>query len=252
MTRPDNSCGPPAECTYIHGGTFPDDHLLLQYKHYSYHPPFLVPLLVLSSNPGNIHQSLPRSPYYNYPITILVLVYNFITPLIACPQLDYSTIYHNLMENSVTLHILMDDDFMLSKKRASKYLFGVDSALAYTNKDYERLVGDAGLRKQVKLPKDKLGLCASLALETNGTLLAGAKLQGDRPTARRFSTVAGARAALSPARCAAARCECRERALHCRLCADPQALLELSFFSTDDIDDLIDMAMEPPTLPSFS
>ncbi|CAH1641791.1 unnamed protein product [Spodoptera littoralis] len=81
-------------------------------------------------------------------------------------RLDYSTIYHNLMESSVTLHILMDDDFMLSKKRAAKYLFGVDNTLAYTNKDYERL-------------------------------------------------------------------------------------LELSFFNSDDIDELIDMAMEPPTLPSF-
>lgn len=44
----------------------------------------------------------------------------------------------------------------------------MDSTLAYTNKDYERLVGDAGLKKQVKLPKEKLGLCTSLALETNG------------------------------------------------------------------------------------
>ncbi|KAI8423686.1 hypothetical protein MSG28_012721 [Choristoneura fumiferana] len=82
-------------------------------------------------------------------------------------KLDYSTIHHNLMENSVTLHILMDDDFTLSKKRATKYLFGIDSTYAYTNKDYERLVGDVALRKQVRLPKDKLGLCTSLAMETN-------------------------------------------------------------------------------------
>lgn len=54
--------------------------------------------------------------------------------------------------------------------KSSKYLkySGVDNTLAYTNKDYERLVGDFGLRKQVKLPKDKLGLCTSLAMETNG------------------------------------------------------------------------------------
>ena len=44
----------------------------------------------------------------------------------------------------------------------------MDNTLAYTNKDYERLVGDAALRKQVKLPKEKLGLCTSLAMETNG------------------------------------------------------------------------------------
>ncbi|KAM3962221.1 LOW QUALITY PROTEIN: apolipoprotein lipid transfer particle [Aphomia sociella] len=173
---------------------------------------------------------------------------------------DYSTISHNLMENSVTLHILMDDDFMLSKKRAAKYLFGIDTTLAYTNKDYERLVGDAGLRKQVKLPKDKLGLCTSLALETNGSIFAGAKLQGDRPTARRFSTVVGARAAQTAAGRAACgggaggrpRCECRDGHLHCRPCADALRLSELSFWNTDDIDELIDMAMDPPTLPSLS
>nr|XP_049706191.1 uncharacterized protein LOC110382727 isoform X1 [Helicoverpa armigera]XP_049706192.1 uncharacterized protein LOC110382727 isoform X2 [Helicoverpa armigera]XP_049706193.1 uncharacterized protein LOC110382727 isoform X3 [Helicoverpa armigera]XP_049706194.1 uncharacterized protein LOC110382727 isoform X4 [Helicoverpa armigera]XP_049706195.1 uncharacterized protein LOC110382727 isoform X5 [Helicoverpa armigera] len=167
-------------------------------------------------------------------------------------RLDYSTIYHNLMESSVTLHIMMDDDFMLSKKRAAKYLFGVDNTLAYTNKDYEHLKGDAALRKQVKLPKEKLGLCTSLAMETNGTILAGAKLRGDRPTARRFSTVAGARAASAATRCTSPpRCECSEGRLACRVCADTQRLLELSFFNQDDIDELIDMAMEPPTLPSF-
>ncbi|KAJ8708722.1 hypothetical protein PYW08_010104 [Mythimna loreyi] len=170
----------------------------------------------------------------------------------AFMRLDYSTIYHNLMESSVTLHILMDDDFMLSKKRAAKYLFGVDNTLAYTNKDYEKLVGDSALRKQVKLPKEKLGLCTSLAMETNGTIFAGAKLQGDRPTARRFSTVLGARAAAATARCAAPpRCECSEGRLYCRPCADTQRLMELSFFNPDNIDELIDMAMEPPTLPSF-
>ncbi|CAH0598289.1 unnamed protein product [Chrysodeixis includens] len=170
----------------------------------------------------------------------------------AFMRLDYSTIYHNLMESSVTLHVLMDDDFMLSKKRAAKYLFGVDNTLAYTNKDYERLVGDSALRKQVKLPKEKLGLCTSLAMETNGTIFAGAKLQGDRPTARRFSTVLGARAATATARCAAPpRCECSEGRLLCRPCADTQRLMELSFFNQDDIDELIDIAMEPPTLPAF-
>ncbi|XP_028158784.1 uncharacterized protein LOC114351683 isoform X6 [Ostrinia furnacalis] len=177
-------------------------------------------------------------------------------PCSACREqhmaLDYSTISHNLMENSVTLHILMDEDFMLSKKRAAKYLFGVDSMLAYTNKDYERLVGDAGLRKQVKLPKEKLGLCTSLAMETNGTIFAGAKLQSDRGTARRFSTVAGARAALTAAACRPARCECRDARLHCRPCADTHRMAELSFWNTDDIDELIDLAMDPPTLPTLS
>ncbi|XP_028030625.1 uncharacterized protein LOC114243361 [Bombyx mandarina] len=167
-------------------------------------------------------------------------------------RLDYSSMYQSLMENSVTLHILMDDDFTLSKKRASKYLFGVDSTLAYTNKDYEKLVGDAALRKQVKLPKDKLGLCISLAMETNGTILAGTKLSAERRSARRFSSVAGARAARGAARCARTRCECRAGATHCRPCADTLRMWELAFFSTDDIDDLIDMAMEPPTIPSLS
>ncbi|CAG9122181.1 unnamed protein product [Plutella xylostella] len=157
-------------------------------------------------------------------------------------RLDYSTIYHNLLENSITLHILMDEDFMLSKKRAAKYLFGVDSRLAYTNKDYENLVGDAGLRKQVKLPKDKLGLCMSLAMESNGTIFTARKLAGDRATARRLSTVLGGR--VDP-RAAPQRCECRETALHCV----QQPAMELSFWDSEDIEELIDMAMEPPTLP---
>ncbi|CAH2058175.1 unnamed protein product, partial [Iphiclides podalirius] len=169
----------------------------------------------------------------------------------AAMTLDYSTIYHNLMENSVTLHILMNDEFTLSKKRVAKYLFGVDSTLAYTNKDYERLVGDAGLRKQVKLPKDKLGICNSLALETNGTVWAGAKLSGERAAARRFATVAGARVARAGRACARARCECRAARLHCRPCRDDRDPLELSFWNSDDIDELIDMAMDPPNLPSF-
>ncbi|XP_053620364.1 uncharacterized protein Apoltp [Plodia interpunctella] len=165
-------------------------------------------------------------------------------------HMDYSTISHNLMENSVTLHILMDGDFTLSKKRAAKYLFGIDSALAYTNKDYERLVGDAALRKQVRLPKEKLGVCTSLALESNGTIFAGAKLAGDRPTARRFSTVLGARAAAHAAPCGLSKCECREGRLHCRPCQDTLLHSELSFWNSDDIDELIDMAMEP-TLPGL-
>ncbi|XP_026316021.1 uncharacterized protein LOC113227343 [Hyposmocoma kahamanoa] len=167
-------------------------------------------------------------------------------------RLDYSTIHHNLVENSVTLHIIMDDDFMLSKKRVVKYLFGIDSMLAYTNKDYERLVGDASLRKQVKLPKEKLSVCSSLAMETNGTIFAGSKLSGDRTTARRFATVAGARAAQTARACAAPpRCECRDARLHCRVCADPDRMMELAFWTPDDIEDLIDIAMDPPTLPSF-
>uniref|UniRef100_S4PZT6 Apolipophorin n=10 Tax=Pararge aegeria TaxID=116150 RepID=S4PZT6_9NEOP len=155
------------------------------------------------------------------------------------------------MENSITLHILMDGDFSLSKKRVAKYLFGVDNYLAYTNKDYERLIGDAGLRKQVRLPKDKLGLCTSLSLETNGTIWAGSKLEGDRGAARRFATVAGGRIAGSSTTCQSQRCECRNAALHCRPCANHDPL-ELSFWNTDNIDDLIDMAMDPPNLPSFS
>ncbi|XP_063394239.1 uncharacterized protein LOC134679271 [Cydia fagiglandana] len=164
-------------------------------------------------------------------------------------RLDYSTIHHNLMENSVTLHILMDDDFMLYKKRAAKNLYGVDNAVAYTNKDYEELVGDAALRKQVKLPKDKLGLCTSLAMETNGTIFSGKKLQGDRGLARRLATVLGARAALAAAPCARApRCECRAAALHCRPCHANE--LGLSFWNQDDFDELIDLSLDQ-SLPAL-
>ncbi|KAI5644618.1 von willebrand factor type D domain-containing protein [Phthorimaea operculella] len=168
-------------------------------------------------------------------------------------RLDYSTIHHNLMENSVTLHILMDQELAYKgKKRNSKNLFGIDHTAVYSNKDYERLNGDAALLKQVKFPKEKLGVCSSLAIETNGSIFAGPKLQGERSVARRFSTVVGARVAQSAKPCSVPpRCECREARLHCRPCQDNLRLMDLPFWDPNEIDELIDLSMDNPTMPSF-
>ncbi|XP_069356120.1 uncharacterized protein [Maniola hyperantus] len=84
----------------------------------------------------------------------------------------------------------------------------------------------------------------------SGTIWAASKLEGDRGAARRFATVAGGRIAGSSSMCASQRCECRSATLHCRPCANHDPL-ELSFWNSDDIDELIDMAMDPPNLPSF-
>ncbi|KAG7155844.1 putative apolipophorins-like 8 [Homarus americanus] len=53
---------------------------------------------------------------------------------------------------------------------------GIDSSNAYTLKDAKsrgrrgRLKGDPAIWRHINIPKDKLGYCAPLALENNGTI----------------------------------------------------------------------------------
>ena len=45
--------------------------------------------------------------------------------------------------------------------------------MGFTHKDVKgRLIGDADLRRQARLPHSLLGMCAPVALETNGKVFA--------------------------------------------------------------------------------
>ncbi|KAK8724166.1 hypothetical protein OTU49_011250 [Cherax quadricarinatus] len=94
----------------------------------------------------------------------------------AIPSMDYSTMYHILLEYSITLHVFNQDLFDIPKEKERKKILGIDSDNAYTLKDAKNrgraatLKGDPAIRSQVFIPKDKLGYCAPLALETNGTI----------------------------------------------------------------------------------
>ncbi|KYB29704.1 hypothetical protein TcasGA2_TC031518 [Tribolium castaneum] len=137
---------------------------------------------------------------------------NFI--LIPCSEckdynmrLDYASLHQSLSENDITLHILMNEEFSLQKRRDIP--FGIDRRTAYSKKDIHGLLGDAALRKQVSLPKSTLGYCAPLALETNGTVFSSKNLQSEkRGNVKKFATVFGKRVAETarPTKCVD--CEC--------------------------------------------
>lgn len=95
------------------------------------------------------------------------------------------------MEQDVTLHILTDAEFRFGKPNASRQFLGrliyiattqfvgsstfcwktgLDATSGFVSKEIKgRPTGGADLRRQAKLPKTALEMCAPLALETNGS-----------------------------------------------------------------------------------
>ncbi|KAG0700405.1 Apolipophorin [Chionoecetes opilio] len=106
-------------------------------------------------------------------------------------SMDYSTMYHILLEYSVTLHVFNQALFDIPKATARKKLLGIDRELAYTMKDAKRsdIRGDRALKSQVSVPKDKLGYCAPLAHQTNGTIFTSAALFIPRKQASRANRI---------------------------------------------------------------
>lgn len=86
-------------------------------------------------------------------------------------KLDYAILHQLLLENDIKMHILMNDDFQSSKSKVKTILYGIDQNLAFTRKDVENYSGDPAMKKQVKLPKSSLGICAPLAMEIQGNNL---------------------------------------------------------------------------------
>jgi hypothetical protein len=124
-------------------------------------------------------------------------------------KFDYSAVMQLMLENGVKLHILMDQPFNFDKDRTSKMFFGMDRNHAYSKKDLRELTGDVELWKQVRVPKPQLGVCASLALELNGTIFSARKLMPDKKNPiKKFSTVFAKRVARTahPSDCQT--CEC--------------------------------------------
>lgn len=78
-------------------------------------------------------------------------------------KFDFKSVSQLLNENDITLHLLTNDQFNI--KRA----VGVDNKKAFVKADNTKLVGNEGLRGKIKFEK-RLDLCASLALETEGSI----------------------------------------------------------------------------------
>lgn len=81
----------------------------------------------------------------------------------------YSDSLNMLLERNIAFHYITHEPITLkgSKQNVSPWPIGYDSKMAYTLKDSRKMVGDAGLKDLIKIPKD---LCVPLALESNGTV----------------------------------------------------------------------------------
>ncbi|ODN01102.1 Apolipophorin [Orchesella cincta] len=126
-------------------------------------------------------------------------------------SVDYSTIHYAMLEQDAKLHILMNNEFTFDSKNLAKKFFGFDSTLGFTKSDgmKGRLRGDSSIQQQIFLPRRTLGYCAPLALETNGTIFSGKKLQNRREKiVTLFTTVFSRRVVqtASPADCQTCYC----------------------------------------------
>ncbi|KAF5274562.1 hypothetical protein FQA39_LY07174 [Lamprigera yunnana] len=88
----------------------------------------------------------------------------------ASMKFDYAILHQLLIENDITLHILMNEEFGFRKSRVNKIFFGMDRNYAYTKNDVRELKGDRDLLGQVRKPKSTLGVCMSFAKDTNGSI----------------------------------------------------------------------------------
>ncbi|EFX68497.1 hypothetical protein DAPPUDRAFT_260073 [Daphnia pulex] len=87
----------------------------------------------------------------------------------------------SLLEQDVTTHVLTNAEFRFIKANVSREFLGLDATMGFTSKEIKgRLIGDADLRRQARLSHSLLGMCAPVALETNGTIFAVSRLREQR------------------------------------------------------------------------
>ncbi|TDG46759.1 hypothetical protein AWZ03_006806 [Drosophila navojoa] len=121
-------------------------------------------------------------------------------------RFDYTSILQFMLEESVNLHILADTEFDFERTKKLRHFFGLDKKLVYSKRYPE---GDEETRSQVHIPKSNLGICTSLALETNGSVFSARKLAPERKyPITRFATIFAKRVAQSAMPVDAQTCEC--------------------------------------------
>lgn len=100
----------------------------------------------------------------------------------------------------------MDHDFDLEKKRIERGFFGFDREFVYTKK---YLDGDKELRRHLHLPKNTMGMCAALAIETKGSVFSANKLKpGQKNPTKKIAGSFAARVAKTAVPRSCQTCEC--------------------------------------------
>jgi len=136
--------------------------------------------------------------------------------LVSCTPCDvkdtqiFSDSLNMLLERDISFNYITNDPIVLkgSKTNVTPWPIGYDSKMAYTLKDSRKLLGDAGLKDLIKIPKD---LCVPLALETNGTAFSLEVFSGTdmKPTrAKKFYSVVAKKVIQTSQPSDCQRCDC--------------------------------------------
>lgn len=121
---------------------------------------------------------------------------------------DYTSILQHLMEETITLHVLANEEFEFNRNRKVRHFFGLDRELLYSKRYPD---GDAEARNQLLITRNNMGRCISLAMETNGAAFTIRRLLRDgKPNAniKGFITIFAKRIAKSLTTSKDQVCEC--------------------------------------------
>ncbi|XP_043065229.1 LOW QUALITY PROTEIN: uncharacterized protein LOC108101203 [Drosophila ficusphila] len=121
-------------------------------------------------------------------------------------RFDYTSILQYMLEEGINLHILADTEFDFERNKKLRHFFGLDSKLVYSKRFPE---GDAETRNTTHISKSNLGICTTLAVETQGSVFSARKLQPERKyPIKRFATIFAKRVAQSATPIQSQTCEC--------------------------------------------
>lgn len=136
----------------------------------------------------------------------------------------------------------MDQDFSPSNKRIERNLFGYDRTTAYTQKFLKEQKPEPELLKQIKFPKDALGECMPLAIESDGSIFTARKLKplNKAGIAKKFTLVFGKRVAKTAVPSTCQTCECSGHDtgmayMSCTSCNNPNPSMLDYGFNEDDM-----------------
>jgi len=170
-----------------------------------------------------------------YPFRPLATKSIIVIPCGSCHEdvTAYSTLASALDARGITMHTLLQHDFRLQTPTPkTSFIFGVDRDGLFTPKHVgdEELIGDAVMRQQVELPKDR---CAAMSDNTDGVTFDINKLVHSRPgMQKRFLDVLSRMIVKKTTDCTCMNCECVVEngvaSTVCKSCNDNNTLTWLS------------------------
>uniref|UniRef100_A0A0K8USL9 Vitellogenin n=1 Tax=Bactrocera latifrons TaxID=174628 RepID=A0A0K8USL9_BACLA len=82
-------------------------------------------------------------------------------------RFDYSSILQYMSDEGVSLHIITNAEFNVEKPRKIRHFYGFDKQFVYSNRSPE---GSSELRHTLHVSNSSFGICAQLALDSEGSV----------------------------------------------------------------------------------